>query len=54
MLTFYLSCVDVVQYRIDPDAVRAIARRFARARGRRFAELVGLDGGVLEVVEARG
>jgi hypothetical protein len=52
LLTIYLSQTETLAYAAMRGALRAEARCRAVLRGRRFAQIVGSDGRILDVIEA--
>lgn len=52
LLTMHLSDSETLAYATKRDMIRADALRAARKRGQRFAQIVGVDGRILDVLEA--
>jgi hypothetical protein len=52
LLTLNLSETETQTYASKRESIRADALRFARKRGQRFAQIVGTDGRILDVLEA--
>lgn len=53
LLTMHLSMTETLNWRTLGGELRATAARMARAKGRRYAQLVGADGRILAVLETR-
>lgn len=53
LLTMHLSESETLTYASRRDAIRADALRLARKAGQRFAQIVGTDGRIFDVLEAR-
>lgn len=53
LLTMHLSETETQTYATARDSIRADALRFARKQGQRFAQIVGTDGRILDILEAR-
>lgn len=51
LLTMHLSESETQAYAAKRESIRADALRFARKRGQRFAQIVGVDGRILDVLE---
>ncbi len=54
LLTIYLSEAECRTYPARAGELKTAARRLAALRGRRFAQLVHVDGRILAVVEVCG
>lgn len=52
LLTMHLSATETQTYATQRDSIRADALRFAQKKGQRFAQIVGVDGRILDVLEA--
>jgi hypothetical protein len=53
LLTMHLTDNETQAYAIKRASIQADALRLARKRGQRFAQIVGVDGRILDVLEAR-
>lgn len=51
LLTMHLSATETMNYAALRTALRATAAKMARKRGSRFAQLVGSDGTIKDVLE---
>lgn len=52
LLTMNLSETETQTYASKRDSIRADVLRLATQQGRRFAQIVGTDGRILDVLEA--
>lgn len=52
LLTMHLTESETQAYAVKRSVIRADALRLARKRGQRFAQIVGVDGRILDVLEA--
>jgi hypothetical protein len=53
LLTMNLSESETLAYASKREMIRSDALRTAKKQGRRFAQIVGVDGRILDVLEAR-
>ncbi len=53
LLTMHLSETETQTYAVKRDSIRADVVRFARKGGQRFAQIVGTDGRILDVLETK-
>jgi hypothetical protein len=51
MTTIHLSVTQTLNYAVNRAALKDDARGLARKAGRRFAQIVGSDGRILDVLE---
>jgi hypothetical protein len=52
LLTMHLTDTETLTYATQRTLIRADAIRLARKGGRRFAQIVSVDGRILDVLEA--
>lgn len=53
MVTVNLSACETQAYATRRAVIRSEALRLARKAGRRFAQIVGTDGRILDILEAQ-
>jgi hypothetical protein len=51
LLTMHLSITETISYRELRGAIKCLASAHARRSGRRYAQVVGCDGRILDVLE---
>ena len=51
LLTMHLSLTETINYPALRASLRGTARKLASERGRRFAQVVGSDGRILDILE---